>query len=86
MFWVPRGWVPWYVEFMVAFPRAPRGSVSVQVWWAACAAAVVLGAEAVAGVWGMVMGEGGRGKEEKERKERMGMGTGMGEKVEEKEL
>ena len=32
MFWVPEGWVPGVVEWGLAFPRAPRGSVSIQVW------------------------------------------------------
>jgi hypothetical protein len=30
--------VPWYVEWTLAFPRAPSGSVSINVWSAACAA------------------------------------------------
>lgn len=32
MFWVPAGWLPGYVEWVLAFPKAPRGSVSIQVW------------------------------------------------------
>lgn len=32
IFWIPTGWVPSYVEWLLAFPRAPRGSVSIQVW------------------------------------------------------
>jgi len=84
LFWIPRGWAPWYVEFLLSFPRAPRGSVSVQVWWAACAGVILLGGEGVKGVWGLV----GGGRE----KERSGMGMegrkGEGEKGEkgEKEL
>jgi len=36
--------VPWYVEWTLAFPRAPSGSVSINVWSAACAAVLkVLG-------------------------------------------
>jgi tail-anchored protein insertion receptor len=38
VFTFPRGWVPWYVEWTLAFPRAPSGSVSINVWSAACAA------------------------------------------------
>ncbi|CAK7275334.1 GET complex subunit get1, partial [Sporothrix epigloea] len=26
MFWLPHGWFPGYAEWLVAFPRAPRGS------------------------------------------------------------
>jgi len=32
IFWLPEGWVPGVVEWGLAFPRAPRGSVSIQVW------------------------------------------------------
>ncbi|KAI5845418.1 CHD5-like protein-domain-containing protein [Tricharina praecox] len=32
MFWLPQGWVPGVVERGLSFPRAPRGSVSIQVW------------------------------------------------------
>ncbi|RPA95579.1 hypothetical protein L873DRAFT_1812694 [Choiromyces venosus 120613-1] len=32
VFWIPEGWVPGYVEWGLSFPKAPIGSVSVQVW------------------------------------------------------
>lgn len=32
MFWIPEGWVPGYVEWGLSFPKAPIGSVSIQVW------------------------------------------------------
>ncbi|KAI5809535.1 WRB/Get1 family, partial [Peziza echinospora] len=38
--WVPKGWVPGYVEGLLAFPRAPKGAVSVQVWGMACGVVV----------------------------------------------
>ena len=41
MFWLPHGWFPGYAEWLVAFPRAPRGSVSIASWQIACT--VVLG-------------------------------------------
>lgn len=41
MFWLPHGWFPGYAEWLVAFPRAPRGSVSIASWQVACS--VVLG-------------------------------------------
>lgn len=51
MFWVPQGWVPWYVEWMLSFPRAPMGSVSIQVWGISCASVVgVVGSAVVAGL------------------------------------
>ncbi|MDI1487207.1 MAG: GET complex subunit get1 [Ramalina farinacea] len=51
MFWIPQGWVPWYVEWMLSFPRAPMGSVSIQVWGISCASVVgVVGSAVVAGL------------------------------------
>ena len=29
--------MPGYVEWMLSFPRAPMGSVSIQIWGVACA-------------------------------------------------
>ena len=79
MFWIPRGWLPGYVEWALAFPRAPRGSVSIQIWGIACATVVQLIATAV--VAGLMLW--GQGTKEK-RKEKMAM---KGEKeVEKKEL
>lgn len=41
--------MPSYVEWLLAFPRAPTGSVSIQVWGAACATVVqIVGAAVVA--------------------------------------
>ncbi|KAL9013122.1 MAG: hypothetical protein Q9173_002165 [Seirophora scorigena] len=54
MFWIPRGWVPGYVEFLMAFPRAPRGSVSIQIWGIACATVVQMVGAAVAAGWILV--------------------------------
>lgn len=43
--------MPVYVEWLLAFPRAPRGSVSIQMWGIACATIVQLvGAAVVAGL------------------------------------
>jgi tail-anchored protein insertion receptor len=47
MFWLPKGWVPWYGEWILAFPYAPRGSVSVQVWQMASGSTVTLIVEAI---------------------------------------
>jgi tail-anchored protein insertion receptor len=46
VFWIPEGWLPGYVEWILAFPRAPRGSVSVQIWLAACGAVIQMLVEA----------------------------------------
>lgn len=43
--------MPCYVEWLLAFPRAPTGSVSIQMWGVACATMVQLvGAAVVAGL------------------------------------
>lgn len=47
VFALPPDWLPYYVEWILSFPRAPLGSVSVQVWSSVCAAAVRLVFETV---------------------------------------
>lgn len=42
LFWIPNGWLPRYVEWLLSFPRAPVGSVSIQIWWIACASVIRL--------------------------------------------
>lgn len=54
MFWVPRGWVPYYAEWLLSFPRAPLGSVSVNVWVLACTAVIKLAHEALVAVVALV--------------------------------
>lgn len=79
MFWLPAGWVPYYVEWILSFPRAPVGSVSINVWGIACASMLVLVSEAVAASWVLVtkkpvpLGE---------KKEPMAISSGQGEKKE----
>jgi hypothetical protein len=50
MFWLPKGWVPYYAEWLLSFPRAPIGSVSIQAWYLACAAVVLLISDAIVAV------------------------------------
>lgn len=78
LFWVPRGWVPGYIEWLLAFPRAPRGSVSIQVWGIACATVVQLVGAAIVAAWVLV-----NTKEERGRREETMVG---GEKEGKKEL
>ncbi|KAL4763172.1 guided entry of tail-anchored proteins factor 1 [Aspergillus foveolatus] len=47
VFELPGGWLPYPVEWVLAFPRAPQGSVSVQVWNSVCATAVTVIAEII---------------------------------------
>ncbi|OAA66441.1 chd5 domain containing protein [Niveomyces insectorum RCEF 264] len=42
MFWLPHGWFPGYAEWLLSFPRAPRGSVSIASWQLACTGVLVL--------------------------------------------
>lgn len=79
IFWIPKGLVPVYIEWLLAFPRAPTGSVSIQVWGIACATVVQLVSAAVVAAFvivqspngktqqeGIKMGTGGSAKQEKE--------------------
>jgi hypothetical protein len=54
MFWIPAGWVPYYVEWILSFPRAPVGSVSINIWGIACASMIALVAEAATAVYVLV--------------------------------
>lgn len=42
MFWLPYGWFPYYVEWILSFPRAPIGSVSIVSWQLACTGMIAL--------------------------------------------
>jgi len=80
LFWIPEGWLPGYVEWTLSFPRAPRGSVSIQVWQLACSSVIAMVSEAV--VAGLKLKErdalpGGKGKGAP-----MEMRSGVGEKKE----
>lgn len=47
IFWLPYGWFPYYIEWLVSFPRAPLGSVSIAAWQVACSGALTLIMEAI---------------------------------------
>jgi hypothetical protein len=47
MFWLPQGWAPYYAEWLLSFPRAPLGSISVQSWGIACLAVIQLLSDAI---------------------------------------
>jgi tail-anchored protein insertion receptor len=63
VFTFPRGWVPWYVEWTLAFPRAPSGSVSINVWSAACAAVLAVVGDTVGYLIVVVQGQGVKEKQ-----------------------
>ncbi|KAJ5081467.1 hypothetical protein NUU61_009731 [Penicillium alfredii] len=56
VFALPAGWLPYYVEWMLSFPRAPVGSVSIQVWSSVCAATIAVLTEIVGSVLVLVAG------------------------------
>ncbi|KAG5440362.1 hypothetical protein PCANB_001932 [Pneumocystis canis] len=33
VFWLAKGWFPYYIEWIMCFPMAPIGSVSVSMWF-----------------------------------------------------
>ncbi|RAO64064.1 uncharacterized protein BHQ10_000076 [Talaromyces amestolkiae] len=47
VFDLPAGWFPYPVEWILSFPRAPLGSVSIQVWSSACATVISLAGDVV---------------------------------------
>jgi hypothetical protein len=51
---MPAGWLPYYAEWVLSFPRAPLGSVSINVWGIACASMIALASEALAATWVLV--------------------------------
>lgn len=42
MFYIPKNWIPYYAEWVLSFPRAPLGSISLQIWSLSCKAFVTL--------------------------------------------
>ncbi len=58
MFWLPHGWFPYYAEWIISFPRAPLGSVSIASWQLACTAIVALVSDTLRGIFGAVFGSG----------------------------
>jgi hypothetical protein len=55
MFWLPQGWVPYYAEWLLSFPRAPLGSISIQAWVLACGAVILLVSDAIIATIGLLM-------------------------------
>ncbi|QIW97373.1 hypothetical protein AMS68_002891 [Peltaster fructicola] len=47
MFWLPQGWVPHAVEWILSLTAAPLGSISINMWWIACASMISLVSEIV---------------------------------------
>ena len=75
MFWLPQGWFPYYAEWVLSFPRAPMGSVSIASWQLACAGFIKLASDTLAAMLGLVMGAGTPTKQQQQP-----MKTGAGDK------
>ncbi|EGE85696.1 protein GET1 [Blastomyces dermatitidis ATCC 18188] len=71
IFTLPPAWIPWQVQWVLSFPRAPMGTVSIQIWGGACATVVALVGDAVGATMGFVSAS---------KKEGMKVGAGVGEK------
>lgn len=51
MFWLPQGWVPYQAEWVLSLPRAPLGSISVNVWAIACGSVIGMISEGIIALW-----------------------------------
>lgn len=65
MFWLPHGWFPYYAEWIISFPRAPMGSVSVASWQLACTGVITLVVDTITAVLSLVAAalQGKQGKQ-----------------------
>jgi tail-anchored protein insertion receptor len=57
LFWIPKGWLPFYAEWLLSFPMAPRGSISIYIWSIACGSVIKMVSDAL--VAGFVLAVGG---------------------------
>jgi len=72
VFTYPRGWLPWPVEWILAFPRCQYGAVSINVWSMATGTVIAMvGNELLKVVQGPVAVEG-------KQKVAVGVGAGAG--------
>ncbi|KAI0011702.1 CHD5-like protein-domain-containing protein [Xylariaceae sp. FL0662B] len=56
MFWLPQGWFPYYVEWILSFPRAPLGSISIASWQTACIGVIMLVSDTITAILGLAWG------------------------------
>lgn len=86
MFWIPKGWVPYYAEWLLSFPRAPLGSVSIQAWVLACGAVILLVSDALVAMVALLRAAGQKAPETKEAMKIPGEKAARTESLEKKEL
>lgn len=80
LFWLPQGWVPWHVEWVLSFPRAPVGSVSINIWAMACAAVIAMASEGIKAALTLKEGKVVEGKNKGEKIQMEPMSAGQGKK------
>lgn len=56
IFWLPKGWFPYYVEWVLSFPRAPLGSISIASWQLACSGFISLVSDTITAILGLILG------------------------------
>ncbi|KAL1305520.1 hypothetical protein AAFC00_007132 [Neodothiora populina] len=71
LFWLPQGWVPGHVEWLLAFPRAPTGSISIQVWGIACVSTISMLSEAIGAIYTLVTSKQTQSRPRKQKEEPM---------------
>lgn len=93
IFWLPYGRIPYYGEWLLSFPRAPLGSISIVVWQMACANIILLVSDAIISIAGLLMKAKTAQRQKKAmpmksegEKHRTGNGHGVGNSGEKKEL
>lgn len=75
MFYMPAGWLPYYVEWILSFPRAPLGSVSINIWGIACASMIALVADAIKALYVLVTKKPVGAAQEQQEKQPMAFGA-----------
>ena len=70
--------MPYYAEWLLSFPRAPVGSISIQAWALACGAIILLGSDALGAVVALATGKVAR--DEQKGAQPMKMASGESEK------
>ena len=56
LFWIPKGWLPFYAEWLLSFPMAPRGSISIYIWSIACGSVIKMVSDALVAVFVLAVG------------------------------
>ncbi|KUI73787.1 Protein GET1 [Cytospora mali] len=88
MFWLPHGWFPYYAEWLISFPRAPLGSVSVASWQLACRGVIALVADTIGAIVKLLVDARQKAQQARQKEEPMKASTAQSgdEKEGKKEL